>query len=80
VPNIFGMNFQALSVGEKLVEKSLGMTCGYVDAPGTPSDSLFAEIQYVDGAVGQMVAELKKLRTAGLDPDCHIGQAWAVSD
>ncbi len=60
VPNVFGMNFQTVSVGEKLVEKSLGLTGGYVDALGTPSDSLFAEIQYVDGAVGQMVAELKK--------------------
>ena len=60
VPNIFGMNFQAVSVGEKLVEKSLGLTGGYVDVLGTPSNSLFDEIQYVDGAVGQMVAELKK--------------------
>ena len=60
VPSLFGMNFQSVSVGEKLVEKSLGLTGGYVDALGTPSDSLFAEIQYVDGAVGQMVAELKK--------------------
>jgi len=60
VPNIFGMNFQAVSVGEKLVEKSLGLTGGYVDALGTPSDSLFAEIQYVDTAVGQMVTELTK--------------------
>jgi hypothetical protein len=59
VPNVFGMNFQSVSVGEKLVEKSLGLTGGYVDALGTPSDSLFAEIQYVDGAVGQMVTELK---------------------
>jgi hypothetical protein len=59
VPNIFGMNFQAVSVGQKLVEKSLGLTGGYIDALGTPSDSLFAEIQYVDGAVGQMVTELK---------------------
>jgi hypothetical protein len=60
VPNVFGMNFQSVSVGEKLVEKSLGLTGGYVDALGTPSDSLFAEIQYVDTAVGQIVAELKK--------------------
>jgi hypothetical protein len=60
VPNIFGLNFQAVSVGEKLVEKSLGLTGGYVDALGTPSDSLFAEIQYVDTAVGQMVTELTK--------------------
>jgi hypothetical protein len=60
VPAIFGMNFQAVSVGEKLVEKSLNLTGGYVDALGTPSDSLLGEIQYVDGAIGQMVAELKK--------------------
>jgi hypothetical protein len=60
VPNVFGMNFQAVSVGQKLVEPSLSLTGGYVDALGTPSDSLFAEIQYVDTAVGQMVAELKK--------------------
>ncbi len=60
VPNVFGMNFQAVSVGEKLVEKSLGLTGGYVDALGTPSDSLFAEIQFVDGAIGQFVSELNK--------------------
>jgi len=60
VPALFGMNFQAVSVGEKLVEKSLGLTGGYTDALGTPSASLLAEIQYVDGAIGQMVAELKK--------------------
>jgi len=60
VPNVFGMNFQAVSVGQKLVEKSLSLTGGYVDALGTPSDSLFAEIQYVDGAIGQFVSELKK--------------------
>jgi hypothetical protein len=60
VPNLFGMNFQAVSVGEKLVESSLNLTGGYVDALGTPSDSLFAEIQYVDTAIGQMVSELTK--------------------
>jgi hypothetical protein len=60
VPNVFGMNFQAVSVGQKLVEKSLSLTGGYVDVLGTPSDSLFAEIQYVDTAIGQFVSELKK--------------------
>ncbi len=60
VPNVFGMNFQAVSVGQKLVEKSLGLTGGYLDPLGTPSASLFDEIQYVDGAVGQFVAELRK--------------------
>jgi arylsulfatase A-like enzyme len=54
------MNFQSVSVGEKLVEKSLGLTGGYVDALGTPSASLLAEIQYVDTAIGQMVSELSK--------------------
>lgn len=60
VPNIFGMNFQAVSVGEKLVEKSIGITGGYKDALGTPSEALLGEIQYVDDAVGKFVAELKK--------------------
>jgi hypothetical protein len=60
VPAVFGMNFQAVSVGEKLVEKQLGLTGGYVDPLGTPSASLLAEIQYVDNAIGQFVAELQK--------------------
>ena len=60
VPNVFGMNFQAVSVGEKLVEKSLSLTGGYLDPLGTPSQSLFSEIQYVDTAIGQMVTELTK--------------------
>jgi hypothetical protein len=60
VPNIFGMNFQAVSVGQKLVEKSLGETGGYTDASGTPSEALFSEIQYVDEAIGKFVTELKK--------------------
>ena len=60
VPNVFGMNFQAVSVGQKLVEKTLAKTGGYLDALGTPSAALLGEIQFVDGAIGQMVAELKK--------------------
>ena len=60
VPNVFGMNFQSVSVGEKLVEKSLSLTGGYLDPLGTPSQSLFSEIQYVDTAIGQMVKELTK--------------------
>ncbi len=60
VPTLFGMNFQTVSVGQKLVESSLSLTGGYSDALGTPSESLLAEIQYVDGAIGQMVSELRK--------------------
>src|SRR5215831_2634605 len=59
VPNIFGMNFQAVSVGQKLIEKNVG-SGGYLDATGTPSALLLNEIQYVDKAIGNWVAELKK--------------------
>jgi hypothetical protein len=57
-PALFGMNFQAVSVGEKLVEKSLSLTGGYLDASGTPSASLLGEIQYVDASIGKMVSAL----------------------
>ena len=59
VPRLFGMNFQAVSVGEKLVEKSLSLTGGYLDATGTPSPSLLGEIQYVDNSIGRMVSALE---------------------
>ncbi|HEX7893835.1 MAG TPA: alkaline phosphatase family protein, partial [Terriglobales bacterium] len=59
VPTIFGMNFQAVSVGEKLIEKGVG-SGGYLDAAGTPSDLLLNEIQFVDAALGEMVRELKQ--------------------
>ena len=60
VPNVFGMNFQSVSVGQKLVEKSLNETGGYTDAMGTPSAALLNEVQFVDNAIGQFVNELKK--------------------
>jgi hypothetical protein len=60
VPNIFGMNFQVVSVGQKLIEKSVGMTGGYLDNIGTPSQALLGEIEFADNAIGQMVTELKK--------------------
>jgi len=59
VPTIFGMNFQAVSVGQKLIEAGFG-SGGYLDAAGTPSQLLQGEIQFVDAAIGQMVAELTK--------------------
>jgi hypothetical protein len=57
VPNIFGMNFQAVSVGQKLLEG--GDKGGYTDAAGTPTPSMKGEIEFVDGAIGQMVDELE---------------------
>jgi type I phosphodiesterase/nucleotide pyrophosphatase len=60
-PTLFGMNFQAVSVGEKLIEKSLSpiVTGGYMDALGTPSTALLGQIQFVDNAIGQFVAALE---------------------
>ena len=59
VPTIFGMNFQAVSVGQKLVEQSLNTTGGYLDGLGKPSPALLGEIQFVDGAIGQMLSALE---------------------
>jgi hypothetical protein len=60
VPTVFGMNFQAVSVGQKLREASIGVTGGYQDAIGTPSAALMDEIKFVDMTIGKMVAELKR--------------------
>ena len=59
VPTIFGMNFQAVSVGQKLVEKSNGKTGGYLDAAGTPGGPLLGEIEFVDASIAAWVKELK---------------------
>lgn len=60
VPTIFGMNFQAVSVAQKLIEKSNGVTGGYLDAAGTPSAALLNEFQFVDASIGAFVRELKE--------------------
>jgi hypothetical protein len=39
---------------------SVGMTGGYLDNIGTPSQALLSEIEFADNSIGQMVAELKK--------------------
>jgi hypothetical protein len=57
VPTIFGMNFQAVSVGQKLIETNFG-SGGYVDAAGTPTTELLSEIQFVDASIGEWVSEL----------------------
>jgi hypothetical protein len=59
VPTIFGMNFQAVSVGQKLIEKSNGVTGGYVDGIGTPSAALLTEFKFIDDSIGAFVDELK---------------------
>jgi len=57
-PTIFGMNFQAVSVGQKLIESGVA-TGGYTDAAGTPTASLLSEIEFVDDSIGEMVTKLK---------------------
>ncbi len=66
VPAVFGMNFQAVSVGQKLIYKDgpsvpapYTLKGGYTDSIGTPTGSLLQEIEFVDSSIGQMVAELK---------------------
>lgn len=61
VPKVFGMNFQVVSVGQKLIEKSLPTTVigGYLDNIGTASPALLSEIQFADDSIGKMVAALK---------------------
>jgi hypothetical protein len=68
VPTLFGMNFQAVSVGQKLIEKNVG-SGGYVDAAGTPSSFLLGEIQFVDASIGKMVSALQ---AAGLSDSTLI--------
>lgn len=53
VPTLFGTNFQAVSVGEKLAGS------GYADVLGTPSAGLLSELDYVDSSLGKMVSALK---------------------
>ena len=51
VPTVFGMNFQAVSVGQKYG--------GYKDAGFTPSDDLAEGLAHTDRSLGQIVSSLK---------------------
>ena len=88
VPTIFGMNFQVVSVGQKLVEKSNGVTGGYLDAAGTPTAALLAEFKFVDASFAAWISELKarglydstlivitaKHGQSPIDPSRYVGQ------
>jgi arylsulfatase A-like enzyme len=56
VPNLLGLNFQEVSVGQKL---PVG---GYADAAGTPSPLLAGAIAHVDAALGRLVSALEEHR------------------
>jgi len=72
VPVIFGMNFQAVSVGQKLVKDNFDNSCvsdtdptinqqpgGYTDGSGTPSAVLAYGLQQTDAALARMITALK---------------------
>ena len=54
VPTLFGMNFQAISVGQKLPGN------GYIDSKGTFTSGLAGAIKHTDESLGKIVNELKK--------------------
>jgi predicted AlkP superfamily pyrophosphatase or phosphodiesterase len=71
VPAVFGMNFQAVSVGEKLEKDNSDGSCtddtgtlngqpgGYTDGAGTPTAVLNYGLQKTDEALGAMIQALK---------------------
>ncbi len=69
-PAVFGMNFQAVSVGQKLAKDNGNGTCpqsahtgmpgGYIDGAGTPTDVLAFGLQKTDEALGRMIQALKQ--------------------
>ena len=56
VPEIFGMNFQAISMAQKM------KGFGYLDGEGTPSAGLLHALDHTDQSVGKMVVRLKEKR------------------
>jgi len=65
VPTLFGFNFQAVSVGEKLKQGPVvaggpNVNGGYSDVLGTPNEGLAFELDFVDQSLSRVVAELKK--------------------
>jgi hypothetical protein len=61
VPTLFGTNFQAVSVGEKLAKDPVtGLKGGYTDVLGTPGQALASELDFVDESLGKFVNQLKK--------------------
>lgn len=57
-PTLFGMNFQAVYIGQSVAEPGVG-NGGYQNAAALPSTKLLAEIEFVDASIGDIVAGLK---------------------
>ena len=80
VPTIFGMNFQALSVGQKLIEASNSTTGGYLDAAGTPGAALLKRVPVRRCFDWGVCERTEKAGTVRYDADRDHGQAWPVAD
>ena len=59
-PALFGMNFQVVNAAKK--DSLLPIVGGYADDYSTPNADLHGALNYVDGAIGRMVAELAAQR------------------
>jgi hypothetical protein len=73
IPTVFGMNFQAVSVGQKLLKDNPDNACasdtdtainghqgGYLDGEGTPSAVLAYGLRQTDEALRQIIRALKE--------------------
>ncbi len=74
-PAIFGMNFQAVSVGQKLAKaggadyQTPALTGGYLDSNATPGTALTVQLAFVDESLGRMRSALA---VQGLDASTLI--------
>jgi hypothetical protein len=59
IPALFGMNFQAVYIGQSVSEPGVG-NGGYQNAAALPSPELLQEIEFVDASIGDIVGALKK--------------------
>jgi hypothetical protein len=64
VPAIFGMNFQAVSVGQKLAkaghaDTDKSLTGGYLDANARPGNALTEQLEFVDKQLGKFQDALR---------------------
>ena len=57
-PAVFGMNFQAVYIGESVNDPGVG-TGGYKNAAALPSAELLKEIEFVDASIGDIIGALK---------------------
>jgi hypothetical protein len=68
IPAAFGMNFQAVYIGESVNEPTVAKG-GYQNAAGLPTPQLLNEIEFVDASIGDIVHGLKR---AGIYEDTLI--------